>query len=210
MTTTTSTHARQGHLLRLVRRRLGPQVLRDEVTTPTEDRANVDRHKLLPLLSFLKSDPDAGLELLVDLTALDHADKEGALSDTRGRLEILYHLRNPDLNYRMWLSTFIDEEDPSVPSVTGLFPAADWFERELWDLFGIYSDGHPYLRHLLLYPGFSGHPMRTDYPPEKTQPLVALRQRGVLPVVLRATPSTPSTPPPSTPTSSPQDEETAS
>lgn len=179
---TLSPQARNGHLLRLIRRRLGPAIIRDEAASDSEDRATVDKAVLLRLLRFLRDDPDADLDLLVDLTAIDHADAEGRSLDPRGRFEVLYHLRNPRLQYRMWLSTFLDGEDPVVPSILRLYPAADWYEREMWDQFGIYADGHPYQRHLLLYAGFSGHPLRNDYPAEKTQPLVALRERGQPPV----------------------------
>ncbi len=184
--TSLSPQARHGHLLRLIRRRLGPKVVRDEASSATEDRATVDKESLLSLLRFLRDDPDADLDLLVDLTAIDHLNPDGISADPRGRFEVLYHLRNPRLQYRMWLSTFLDGEDPTVPSVVGLFPAADWHEREIWDLFGIYADGHPYLRHLLLYSGFSGHPMRSDYPARKAQPLVAMRMRSRAPVVVRS------------------------
>lgn len=194
---TLSPQARNGHLLRLIRRRLGPAIIRDEAASDTEDRATVDKEELLRLLRFLRDDPDADLDLLVDLTAIDHGDAEGRSVDPRGRFEVLYHLRNPRLQYRMWLSVFLDDDsdDPVVPSITRLYPAADWHERELWDQFGIYSDGHPYQRHLLLYAGFSGHPLRNDYPAEKSQPLVALRERGRPPVRIVAPPraTTPTT-----------------
>jgi NADH:ubiquinone oxidoreductase subunit C len=182
--------ARAGHIVRLVAQRLGPGMLEGQDVEGGEDVAIVPRDRLLVLLHLLRDDPDADMRLLLDVTAVDHGPTPPASDDDderaeegderqaepeRPRFEVLYRLRSPRLGYRALIVVPVPESDPSVPSATGLFPAAEWLERELWEMFGIYPDGHPYLRPLLLYSGFAGHPLRRDYPRHKAQPLVPLR-----------------------------------
>lgn len=174
--------ARRGHLVALIEARLGRRFLDDATPLPFEDRVRVSRERLLPLLQFVRDDPDADLSLLVDITCLDRwRDGEPPEAEPPGegappRFDVIYRLRSPRLGYRLLVVVSVSDEDPAVPSATSLFRAADWLERELWDLFGVYPDGHPYLRRLLLYTGFSGHPLRKDYPFAKSQPLVPLRE----------------------------------
>lgn len=180
--------ARRGHLVGLIEARLGRRFVDEATALPFEDRVAVSRDRLLTLLSFLKSDPDADLSLLVDVTCLDrHREPaQGAprARATPSRFSVVYRLRSPRLSYRLLVTVTVPDDDPVVPSATPLFRAADWLERELWDLFGVYPDGHPYLRRLLLYSGFSGHPLRKDYPFAKSQPLVPLREPPLPPDVM--------------------------
>lgn len=183
---------RRGHLIGLIEARLGSNLFVRAIAEDDEDQIFVEREHLLRLIEFLRSDPDADLTLLVDITAIDFAGSTRAREDGSPlaspamvvqamalpdhRFEVVYRLRSPRLGYRVSVRVSVSGTDPVVPSLTAMFRGADWLERELWDLFGIYADGHPYLRRLLLYSGFEGHPLRKDYPTEKSQPLVPLRR----------------------------------
>lgn len=172
--------ARAGHVRALARARFGGAVLRRAEAHAGEDIIGVSRELLLELLAFFRDDRDLSLSMLLDLTCVDRLDEVlGAApepaQDDDSRFLVVYRLKSPRLGYRARVVVEVPGNDPVLPSVVELFPAADWYERELWDLFGIYPDGHPHLRRLLLYPGFIGHPLRRDYPAAKAQPLVPLR-----------------------------------
>ncbi len=170
--------SRPGHLVRLVRNRIGAHVVDSGAAHKDGDRFIVKRERLLELCAFLQRDPDADLSLLVDVAGVDLGP--GA----EPRFEVHVRLRSPRLGYRAHIVTHATDDDPTVPSLTSLFTAADSLERELHEMFGIYPDGHPHLRPLLLYPGFAGHPLRKDYRATKQQPLVALLDDEVPPPVI--------------------------
>src|SRR5262249_56134170 len=80
------------------------------------------------------------------------------------RFEVVYHLYSVGQNRRLRVKVGVDGDDPELPSAVPLWPIANWYEREVWDMFGIRFAGHPDLRRLLLYEEFVGHPLRKDYP----------------------------------------------
>lgn len=94
------------------------------------------------------------------------------VSNDEYRFDLVYHFYSSTLNRRLRLKVPLASADPSVPSLTPLWPGANWFEREVWDMFGVTFAGHPNLRRLLLYEEFKGHPLRKDYPARKRQPLI--------------------------------------
>lgn len=99
---------------------------------------------------------DAGFISIVDVCGVDYPERED-------RFDVVYHLLSPTRNIRVRLKVSTNEVDP-VPSITGVFPGADWFEREAYDLYGILFSGHPDLRRILTDYGFDGHPLRKDFP----------------------------------------------
>jgi NADH-quinone oxidoreductase subunit C len=109
------------------------------------------------------------MNFLVDLTAVDYLGRDP-------RFEVVYHLRSMATGARLRVKApLVDPEDgsnPVIDSVVSLWAGADWFEREVWDLYGIKFRGHPDLRRILMYEEFIGHPLRKDYPKERRQPLV--------------------------------------
>jgi NADH-quinone oxidoreductase subunit C len=110
----------------------------------------------LDVARYLRDDP-AGLFIsFVDLAGVDYPLREK-------RFEVVLHLLSPKHNRRIRVKTAVDEDTP-VPSLCEIFPAADWFEREAYDLFGILFSGHPDLRRILTDYGFDGHPLRKDFP----------------------------------------------
>lgn len=111
---------------------------------------------LLPLLQFLRDNTACQYKLMMDVAGVDYPTKPH-------RFEVVYHLLSVRYNTRIRVKTYC-EELGSVPSATGLFPAANWFEREAWDMYGIFFTGHPDLRRILTDYGFNGHPLRKDFP----------------------------------------------
>jgi NADH-quinone oxidoreductase subunit C len=111
---------------------------------------------LIETVTYLRDDPSCLFVCFIDLTAVDYPTREK-------RFDVVTHLLSPKHNRRIRVKVATDEETP-VPSLSGLYPAANWFEREAYDLFGVYFSGHPDLRRLLTDYGFDGHPLRKDFP----------------------------------------------
>ena len=135
--------------------------------------AIVTRDIVVELMEFLKTDPALDFNVLMDLTAVDYLWQE-----RKPRFDVVYHLFSLAKKHRLRVKVGVDEKNPVVYSLTPLWPVADWFEREVWDMFGIKFKGHPDLRRILMYEEFSGHPLRKDYPITKRQPLIP--QKGDL------------------------------
>jgi len=138
-----------------------------------DDTAVVDRAAIPEVLAFCRDDPALRLDLLMDLTAVDYLTYPGR--EDGPRFEVVYHLYSVPHNHRLRLKVPLDEDDPELQSAVPLWPIANWFEREVWDMFGIRFAGHPDLRRLLLYDEFQGHPLRKDYPVNRRQPLIGPR-----------------------------------
>src|ERR1700751_3510870 len=116
----------------------------------------VEREALARVLEFLRDDPKCRFTVLCDICGVDYPDRPL-------RFEVVYNLPSMRHNQPIRLKVSTDEEQP-VPSTVGLFSSAGWWEREAWDLFGIYFSDHPDLRRLLTDYGFDGHPLRKDFP----------------------------------------------
>lgn len=110
-----------------------------------------------------------GFALLLDVTAIDYPARQP-------RFDVVYHLLSPKLARRIRLRAAVDEAQPEVPTLTALFGAARFMEREVHEMYGIRFDGNADLRPILLYEGFVGHPLRKDYPMEREQPIVPYRR----------------------------------
>ncbi len=117
---------------------------------------HVDLGALVGVIDFLKKDADCRFTTLVDITAVDHPEDPE-------RFEVVYHLLSMHKNQRIRVKVRAGETD-MVPSLTDIHPAANWFEREVFDMFGILFSGHPDLRRILTDYGFRGHPLRKDFP----------------------------------------------
>jgi len=117
---------------------------------------SVRRETVARVLAFLRDDPRCLFQVLVDICGADYPERAE-------RFEVVYNLLSVRNNQRIRVKTTTDEESP-VPSATGIFSAAGWFERETWDLFGVYFSDHPDLRRILTDYGFEGHPLRKDFP----------------------------------------------
>jgi NADH-quinone oxidoreductase subunit C len=116
----------------------------------------VKREDIPDTIALLRDDPKCRFGCLMDICGADYPEREM-------RFDVVYHLLSPWLNHRIRVRTMTDAT-AAVPSIVGLFPAANWFEREAYDLYGILFEGHPDLRRILTDYGFEGHPLRKDFP----------------------------------------------
>ncbi len=117
----------------------------------------VDPAAVIPALTALKNGPDPAFEVLVEFTAVDLWPREP-------RFELIYLLVSVKHRQRLRVKVRLPGHDPHVPTASGLWPAANWLEREVWDMFGIAFDGHPDPRRLLMPEVWEGFPLRKDYP----------------------------------------------
>ena len=166
-----------------------------------QDTVLLKREGLLEVARFLKDDPSAAFDVLMDLSCVDYLKFgkvlssaptlrtpsplpyymkpkastetwERGVSNDEFRFEVVYHVYSTVKNHRLRLKVPVTAADPTVDSLTGVWRSADWFEREVWDMFGIRFTGHPNLKRILMYEEFKGHPLRKDYPVRKRQPLI--------------------------------------
>ena len=140
---------------------------------PGDDALLVSRAALPEVLRFCRDDAALRFDMLMDLTAVDYLTYPGR--EEAPRFEVVYHLYSVPHNHRVRIKAGVEEDDPVVPTAVPLWPIADWFEREVWDMFGLRFAEHPDLRRLLLYEQFEGHPLRKDYPVSRRQPLIGPR-----------------------------------
>ena len=148
------------------------------------------REKLVEMMTFLRDDPRMAMQQLIDVTGVDYSEfpadrraatspvdvghKSGLTSATLPRFEVVYHLLSLTLRHRLRVKVAVSLEDPIVPSLSGVWLAAVYGERETWDMYGIRFTGLADHRRILLYEEFEGHPLRKDYPLRGYQPLVSL------------------------------------
>jgi NADH-quinone oxidoreductase subunit C len=155
-------------VLETLRARFGPAV-HETHAARGDDTALVDRAAILEVVRFLKEDPDLQFNMLIDLFGVDGMRLKGRTA----RFEVIYHFYSVGKKkHRVRVKCLVPEDDPVVDSITAVWPGANWYERECWDMFGIRFRGHPDLRRILMYEEFEGHPLRKDYPYDKRQPLV--------------------------------------
>ncbi|MGP2493095.1 NADH-quinone oxidoreductase subunit C [Mesorhizobium sp. PUT5] len=138
-----------------VKGKLGEAVL-DCVLACGELTIKVAPADIVKAATFLHDDPGCRFVSIIDVCGADYPSREK-------RFDVVYHLLSPTRNLRIRVKVEADEET-LVPSVTGVWPGADWFERETYDLYGVLFSGHPDLRRILTDYGFEGHPLRKDFP----------------------------------------------
>ena len=156
----------QETLIEEIRTRLGDAV--ESVSDSYGDPVIAIRaDSVRPVMAALREAP-FDYAVLLDLTCVDFAAGEG-------RFELVYHLYSLLRNVRLRIKASVPAADPAVGSLVGLWKNADWLEREVFDMFGVRFDGHPYLRRLLTYEGFEGHPLRKSYPWRLAQPRIPLK-----------------------------------
>ena len=134
---------------------LGSKVIRQGIALG-ELTIVVPAEAILSVLTALRNDKECQFEQLIDICGVDYPERAR-------RFDVVYHLLSPRKNQRIRVKCEADEENP-VPSVVDLFPAANWYEREAYDMYGILFSGHPDLRRILTDYGFQGFPLRKDFP----------------------------------------------
>ncbi len=137
-------------------------------------RVQVPKERLVEVLTCLKT--EGGFDMLVDITAVDYLEYE----DADDRFGVVYVLLNTSTGERTIVKTFVNDPDPTLPSMYPLWKSADWTEREVYDMFGIKFEGHPDLRRILMPDEFTTFPLRKDYP------LKGRGERHNFPVITRS------------------------
>lgn len=166
-TPTPSAEAKPPALTALLLKTFSGKVL-EHHTQHGDETVVIQREGMSEVFQFLRDDPRCAFDMMVDLTAVDHLPR-------KPRFEVVVHLKSVKLEHRLRVKIPVEEAALEVDSIQPLWVAADWYERECWEMYGIEFKGHPQLEFLLLYEGFQGHPLRKDYEKEVMQPLVPMR-----------------------------------
>jgi NADH-quinone oxidoreductase subunit C len=133
--------------------------------------AVIHREGIREVMSLLKNDPELDFKLFLSIDAVDRLN----LPENDPRFEVVYLLRSLKRGEVVRLKVRVGEDAPEVPSIVGVFQGANWWERFVWDFYGIRFAGHPDLRRVLMYEEFVGHPLRKDYGLRERQPLIPER-----------------------------------
>ncbi|TBW54415.1 NADH-quinone oxidoreductase subunit C/D [Marinobacter halodurans] len=155
-------------VLEALGKHLGAQVMIEQTTLTGMPVVWLPRERLLEALAFLKGLPE-GFTMLFDLSAIDERLRSQRVDLPPADFTVFYHLVSLDRNRDLMLKVAIDEGDLSLPSCVSVFRNANWYEREVWDMFGIDFAGHPRLVRILMPPTWTGHPLRKDYPARATE-----------------------------------------
>ncbi len=139
------------------------QATKDEIPTLW-----LSRNKLQHVLRYLKTEADKPYRMLYDLTAIDERSRSNRNGQPDSDFSVVYHLLSFRRNEDVRLKVALKDEYPSLPSITNIWPSANWFEREVYDMFGIKFDGHPHLKRILMPSTWQGHPLRKDHPARAT------------------------------------------
>jgi NADH-quinone oxidoreductase subunit C len=143
-----------------------------------DEWARVKGASLPAIAEYLKNDPALHMEMLVDLTAVDYLefdpDHRLSLEDPE-RFEVVYHFLSLKTHQRICLKTRLGGANMTLPTLIKIYKTADWWERLVFDFYGVKFEGHPHLRRILTYDEFVGHPLRKDYPVRQRQPLTPER-----------------------------------
>jgi NADH-quinone oxidoreductase subunit C/D len=129
----------------------------------------VAKGRVFDLLQFLKEDVDRPYKMLYDLSAIDERMRQHRDGQPASDFTVVYHLLSFERNEYIRIKVALAEDCLSLPTVTRIWPAANWYEREVWDMFGIVFDGHPYLQRLLMPKSWVGHPLRKEHPARATE-----------------------------------------
>ena len=137
---------------------IAPQAVRDQVPTFW-----TSKEKVHDVVQYLKSDVDRPYRMLYDITATDDRVRQHRDGLPVSDFTVIYHLLSFDRNEYVRIKVPLQEDSPSLPTITDVWPAANWYEREVWDMFGIKFDGHPFLARILMPRTWVGHPLRKDH-----------------------------------------------
>ncbi len=143
---------------------IAPQAARDQVPTFW-----TSREKLHEIVQHLKSEVARPYRMLYDITATDDRVRQHRVSPTPSDYTVIYHLLSFERNEYIRIKVPLQEDSLSLPTITDVWPAANWYEREVWDMFGIKFDGHPFLARILMPKTWVGHPLRKDHPARATE-----------------------------------------
>lgn len=130
-----------------------------------EASVSVTSPRWTDVIRYCREAADLDMNYFRDLTVVDYIEEHP-------RFEVVVHLFSLSHKHAVRVKTRVPEDEPTVATITDIYPSANWFEREAWDMYGVTFEGHPDLRRLLMYEGFEGHALRKDFPVLKATPLV--------------------------------------
>jgi NADH-quinone oxidoreductase subunit C/D len=159
----------QPNLLQEVESRFGEGIFRVQPKRDNTATWWVARDRAHEVLQFLKTGVSQPFRMLYDLTAIDERLRQHRDGQPLSDFSVVYHLLSYERNADVRLKVALNGGGHSVPTITDLWPAANWYERELWDMFGIRVEGHPHLRRILMPPTWEGHPLRKEHPARATE-----------------------------------------
>jgi NADH-quinone oxidoreductase subunit C/D len=139
---------------------------------PTDDGVPllwVSEETICDVLRYLKTEVDKPYRTLYDLTAIDERVRTHRQNQPEGDFTVVYHLLSYERNEDVRLKVALQDEYPSIQTVTDIWPSANWYEREVWDMFGVTFEGHPHLSRILMPPTWEGHPLRKEHPARATE-----------------------------------------
>lgn len=149
--------------------RVGDAVLASQETRDAFPTLWVRKERLRDVLACLREKVDRPYRMLYDLTAIDERVRRARTDGTKSDFTVVYHLLSFDRNDDVRVKVPLHGESPSLPTIADLWPAANWYEREVWDMFGIVFEGHPHLKRILMPPTWEGHPLRKEHPARATE-----------------------------------------
>jgi NADH-quinone oxidoreductase subunit C/D len=152
-----------------LRERFGEREVLAQATADRLPTVWVEAGKVRDVLAWLKTGAPQPYRMLYDLTAIDERERTSRRGQPPADFTMVYHLVSFDRNEDLRVKAPLVGDHPSLCSVTDLWPSADWYEREVWDMFGIRFDGHPHLERILMPPWWSGHPLRKEHPARATE-----------------------------------------
>jgi NADH-quinone oxidoreductase subunit C/D len=152
-----------------LRARFGPAILAEQTTADGIPTLWVSPHRVKPVLRSLQREVEQPYRVLYDITAIDERVRADRHEQPESEFTVVYQLLSYERNADVRLKVPLGGDAPSLPTVTDLWPAANWYEREVWDMFGVAFEGHPHLARILMPPWWRGHPLRKDHPSRGTE-----------------------------------------
>jgi len=156
-------------ILKLLQQRFGADVFQLQLTVDEILSLWLPKDKLIPVIQYLKSSVEQPYKLLYDLSGMDERDRVKKDHIPAKNFTIVYHLLSFERNRFIRLKVALEGDYPSMPSITSLFKNANWYEREVYDMFGISFDGHPHMQRILMPLTWKGHPLRKEHPARATE-----------------------------------------
>lgn len=147
---------------------LSKALIKSQADKSQQEIVIIHPEALLDVAKVLKE--ELGFDMLMDIAAVDWKDRR------KERYEIVYLFYATQSNKRVTIKATLNNQNPSIASLINIYPAANWAEREAYDMMGYHFEGHPKLERLLMWDEFEGHPLRKDYPIDKRQPVPVLRE----------------------------------
>ena len=156
-------------IVQMLKERLGDENVLEQQTRDAFPTVWIPKERLRDALRYLKNDVEKPYRMLFDLTAIDERVRSHRQGQPDSDFTVVYHLLSFDRNDDLRVKVPLTGDNPSLQTVTDVWPSANWYEREVWDMFGVKFDGHPHLRRLLMPPTWKGHPLRKEHPARATE-----------------------------------------